>query len=93
MTFLSIRCLGSPVQYLNYYTSYCLQAMGDGRDTLLHAVARTLLIYVPLMYLLDRLIGVNGLAWALPAGEAVGAVVAALLMRCWLRKHRNPAKK
>lgn len=91
VTFLAIRCLASPVQYLNYYTSYCMQAMGDGRGTLLHAVARILLIYVPLMYVLDRLIGENGLAWALPAGEAVGAVVAALLLRSWLRKHTTPA--
>ena len=91
MTFLGIRCIASPVQFLNYYTSYCLQAMGDGRDTLLHAVARILLIYIPLMFLLNSLIGVNGLAWALPAGELLGAVVAALLMRSWLKKHTIPA--
>jgi hypothetical protein len=31
-------------QFLNYSTSYCLQAVGDGRDTLLHAVVPELVL-------------------------------------------------
>ena len=64
--FLRIRCTASPVQFINYHTSYCMQAMGNGRATLLlHAFVRELVFYIPFMFLLDRLFGETGLAAAL----------------------------
>lgn len=79
--FLRVRCLASPVQFLNYHTSFCMQAMGNGRGTLLHAFVRELVFYIPLMFLLDRLFGEMGLAAAMPAGEALGALFAVYLLR------------
>ncbi|MCR4950540.1 MAG: hypothetical protein K6A40_04360 [Solobacterium sp.] len=78
--FLRIRCFASPVQMLNYHTSFCMQAMGKGKETLLHAFVRELLLYIPLMFLLDNLFGEAGLASALPAGEACAAVFALYLL-------------
>ena len=77
---LRIRCLASPVQFLNYSSSYGIQAMGNGRATMIHAFFRELVFYMPFMYILDKLFGVNGLAAALPVGEACGAIVALFLM-------------
>jgi len=85
--FLRIRCLASPVQFINYSTSYSMQAMGNGRGTLLHAFVRELVFYIPLMFILDRLFGEVGLAAALPAGEACGAAFALWLMNKWLKAH------
>ena len=79
--FLRIRAVASPFQFINYHTSYSMQAMGAGGKTILHAVVRELVFYIPLMFLLDRLFGENGLAAALPAGEACGAVFALFLLR------------
>lgn len=85
-TFLRYRCCASPVQFLNYSSSYCLQAMGDGKDTLIHAVFREIVFYIPFMYLLNSLFGAAGLACSLVAGEACGAVVAIWLLQRWIRK-------
>ena len=85
--FLRIRCVASPAQFINYHTSYCMQAMGNGRGTMLHAFVRELVFYIPLMFLLDRLFGEVGLAAALPVGEACGALFALWLLRRWLRGH------
>ena len=87
--FLRIRCVASPVQFINYSTSYSMQAMGNGKDTLLHAFVRELVFYIPLMFLLDRLFGEVGLAAALPVGEACGAAFALWLMNRWLKAHGN----
>ncbi len=87
--FLRVRCLASPVQFLNYHTSYCMQAMGHGRETMLHSVVRELVFYIPFMFLLDRLFGEMGLASALPVGEGCGALFALLLLRHVLKKHGN----
>ena len=84
--FMRIRCLVSPVQFMNYHTSYCLQAMGDGRDTLAHSVVRQIVFYIPFMFLLDRLFGLTGLVSAVIAGETCGAVFALWLLRRWLKK-------
>ena len=79
--FLRIRCLASPFQFLNYHTSYSMQAMGKGRATVIHAVVRELVFYIPLMFLLDRLFGEVGLASALVAGEGCGAIFALWMLR------------
>ncbi|MBR1758994.1 MAG: MATE family efflux transporter [Lachnospiraceae bacterium] len=85
-TFLRIRCIASPVQLINYHTSYCMQAMGQGKATMLHAFVRELIFYIPFMFLLDHFFGEIGLASALPVGEACGAVFALLLLRHVLKK-------
>lgn len=85
--FLRLRALASPFQLLNYHSSFCLQAMGDGRDSLLHAVVREIGLYIPFMFLLDHLFGQYGLAGALALGELGGALFATYLLRRWLAHH------
>ena len=85
-SFLRMRCAASPFQFLNYHSSYCLQAMGDGKGTLIHAFCRILLIYIPLILILDRIFGQNGLAVSLPAGEFLSDFLAIWLLRRWLKK-------
>lgn len=80
-TFLRLRCLASPVQFINYNTSFCMQGMGKGKETLLHATVRQLGFYIPIMFLMDRLWGTTGLASALVISEALSAVFALWLLR------------
>ena len=83
--FLRIRCTASPMQFLNYHTSFCMQAMGNGKATLLHAFTREIVFYIPCMFLLDALFGELGLASALPVGETCGALFALWLLRRAIR--------
>jgi putative MATE family efflux protein len=80
-TFLRLRCLASPVQFINYNTSFCMQGMGKGKETLLHAMVRQLGFYIPIKFLMDRLWGTTGLASALVISEALSAVFALWLLR------------
>ncbi|MER2182407.1 MAG: hypothetical protein ABTA22_02660 [Clostridia bacterium] len=86
--FLRIRCIASPMQFINYHTSFCMQAMGEGKKTLLHAFVRELVFYIPFMFLLDRLFGETGLAAALPVGETCGAVFALFLLHKAIQEAR-----
>lgn len=79
--FLRIRCLASPVQFINYHTSYCMQAMGDGKRTMLHAVVREIVFYIPLMYAFDCFFGQTGLASTLVIAESMSAVFALFLLK------------
>lgn len=85
--FLRIRALASPVQFLNYHSSFCMQAIGAGGFTMLHAFVRELVFYIPLMVLLDHFFGECGLAAALVVGEALGAIFALILLRRALQKN------
>ena len=89
--FIRIRCLASPLQFINYQTSYCMQAMGKGRATLLHAFVRELVFYIPFMFLLDHLFAETGLAAALVAGEGCGAAFALLLLFLTLKRTAAPS--
>lgn len=84
--FLRIRCLASPLQFMNYRSSFCMQAMGDGKDTLTHAFVREMVFYVPAMYILDYLFGMNGLVFSLIVGEGCGMILAIILLNNWLKK-------
>ena len=84
--FLRIRCIAAPFQFINYNSSFCLQAMGKGGATMLHSVVRELVFYIPLMFILDRMFGENGLASALPIGEALGAAFALILLSSIIRR-------
>ena len=87
--FLRIRCLASPVQFINYNSSYCLQAIGDGKSTMIHAIIRELILYIPLLFLLDRMFGEYGLMAALPVGEGLSAVLALFLLHRGIRNIRK----
>ena len=84
--FLRIRCLASPFAFLNYSNSYCMQAMGNGLGTMIHAILRQVAFYIPFMFILDKLFGENGLAAALPAGEFCGGIVALILVSITIKK-------
>ncbi len=84
--FLRIRCLAAPLQFLNFHTSYCMQAMGNGRGTLIHSVVRQLVFYIPFMYILNALFGYVGLTFAIVAGEGCGALFALWLLKRYLKK-------
>ena len=87
--FLRIRSFASPVQMLNYHTSYCMQAMGKGKETMLHAFVRELLLYIPFMFILDKIFGETGLAAALPVGEGCAAIFALWLLTRTIRNTTN----
>ena len=74
--FMQIRSLASPMQFINYHSSYCMQAIGNGKGTIIHAVVRELVFYIPFMIILDKLFGETGLAWALVVAESCGALFA-----------------
>ncbi|MBR5017277.1 MAG: MATE family efflux transporter [Spirochaetia bacterium] len=89
IVFLRIRCMASPFQFLNYHSSFCMQAMGNGAGTFIHAVVRELVFYIPFMYLLNRLFGISGLVSAIIAGEGCGALFALILLKAYIKAHKN----
>ncbi len=87
VSFLRIRCFASPLQFLNYNTSYSMQAVGYGPGTLIHALVRELVFYIPFMFIFDHFFGVYGLVSAFLAGEGCGGIFALILFARWKKKN------
>lgn len=86
--FIRLRSLALPALFINYHTSICLQAMGNGRDTLIQAVVRQAVCNIPLMFLMDHFLGLYGLGASFFVGETCVAVYSVLLLRSFLKKKR-----
>lgn len=84
--FLRIRCCGSPFMFLNYHSSYCLQAMGDVKDAIFHTLIRIVGFTIPLLYLFNHLFQANGLCIALPVGEFLACIFATIFLQNWIKK-------
>lgn len=69
--FLRFRCLASPFAFLNFHITFSLQALGDGRITLLVAALRQAIIYIPLMHAMGAFLGYMGLIESQTAAEMV----------------------
>ena len=87
--FLRLRSLSSLFPMLNYSTSFNLQAVGDGRDTFIHAVVRILVLYIPIMYLLNMFFGADGLAVSYAVSEMLASFFVLWLFRRWKKAHIN----
>lgn len=63
--------LATPLAIVNLQTCYALQAMGKGMESLVLALCRQGLFHIPLLFVLQRLFGLNGLVWAQFAADAL----------------------
>lgn len=73
-----------------------LQAMGKALPALIVAISRQGLVYIPFIFILNRMFGFDGLVFAMPAADGVTTAVSFafvwIIVRS-LRKHPAPAKE
>ena len=62
-----------------YVLTNVLQAMGAAMPSLIINLSRQGLIYIPALYILNSIIGVNGLVWAQPVADILSIGFAVIL--------------
>ncbi len=60
---LRIMCLAVPLMITNFQMSFMFQAMGMGKQSLLLSSLRQGLVNIPLLFLMNSLFAVDGIAW------------------------------
>ena len=80
VTYLRIRSVASPLMFLNYHSSFALQAMGSIKRALIHTCIRVLVLTIPFLHLFDHFWHDSGLCAALPASESISCIIALLLL-------------
>ena len=73
-----------------YVLSNALQAMGAATAALIINMSRQGLIYIPAIFILQAIVGMNGLLWAQPVADVLSVILVIILYRITLkRKIRN----
>jgi putative MATE family efflux protein len=62
--FLRIRSLATPFMFLSFFTVFVFQGLGKGNYSLFLGIVRWACFNIPMLFLLNRLIGMYGLVWA-----------------------------
>ena len=88
--FLRIRVLATIMMFLSFIYVYFFQALGQGRMALFLVVMRWLMINIPMLFILDRLFGVYGLAWSQLVSDVLVAFISWMLYRNYRKKHLFP---
>ena len=62
--FLRIRVLATPLMFLSFFTVYLFQAFGKGQISLFLGVTRWLVFNIPMLFLLNAVLGMYGIVWS-----------------------------
>lgn len=84
--FLRINCLATSLMICNFHISFMFQAMGKGPRSLLISSSRTGLVQIPLLFVMNAVAGLYGLAWTQLISDGVTMLVALILYRNFVRK-------
>lgn len=79
-----------PVFGIFYVLTNALQAMGAAMPSLIINISRQGLIYIPVLFLLNKVLGITGLVWAQPVVDVISLVVG---IGMYLRVSRKMIKK
>ena len=73
--FLRIRVLATPLMFLSFFTVYLFQAFGKGRISLLLGVTRWLVFNIPMLFILNAIIGMYGIVWSQVTADTLTVIL------------------
>lgn len=79
--FLRIRILATPLMFLSFFTVYIFQGFGNGRISLLLGVVRWAVFNIPMLFLLNHLVGMYGIVWSQIAADVLTVLLSAAVYR------------
>ncbi len=79
--FLRIACLATPFMISNFQKIYCLQSMGKGKESLILGIFRQGLFAIPLLFILNHLLGLYGVVAAQIFSDGFTFIFASLIYK------------
>ena len=72
-----------------YVLSNALQAMGAATSALIINLSRQGLIYIPAIFLLQAIVGIDGLLWAQPVADVLSVLLVLVLYKITFKKSKR----
>ena len=79
--FLRLACLATPFMISNFQKNFCLQAMGKGVASLLLAVCRQGLVYIPILFLANHFFGIYGVVGSQLVSDVITFAITTIVYR------------
>ena len=88
--FLRGLCLAQPLIYMDFLAVGVFQALGMGKNALIFAIMRKVILEIPALFILNYLYPLYGLAYAQPVAEFVLTIAAVVMLkRIFDKNQRN----
>ena len=84
--FLRILCLSVPFMLFNLQISFCFQAMGMGKQSLILSSLRQGVINIPLLFVMNALFGLYGIVWTQLISDVITGIISYAVYRHSLGK-------
>ena len=88
--FLRVRVLATPLMFLSFFTVYLFQAFGKGRISLFLGVTRWLVFNIPMLFLLNALVGMYGIVWSQVTADTLTVLTSFLVFWKYRPKFVGP---
>ena len=91
-TFLRIRILATPLMFLSFFTVYLFQGFGIGRVAMVLAILRWAVFNIPMLVLLNALVGMYGILWIPAIGDGITVLLSLAAYLRWRPRagQKNP---
>ena len=86
-SFLRIRCLATLFMFASFYHVHLFNSYGRGKEALFLGITRWAVFNIPMLFLLNALIGMYGLVWAQLISDVITVAISLAVHRSFLRKH------
>lgn len=73
--FLRIRILATPLMFCSFFTLHLFQGLGEGSKALFLALMRWAVFNIPMLFILNRLIGMYGIVWSQTAADMLTVIL------------------
>ena len=88
-TFLRIRILATPLMFLSFFTVYLFQGFGIGRVAMVLAILRWAVFNIPMLVLLNALVGMYGILWTPAIGDDITVLLSLAAYLRWRPRART----
>ena len=84
--FLRIRCLATPLMFASFFTAYVFQGFGEGNTSLFLGVMRWAVFNIPMLFVLNRLVGMQGIVWSQVLADTLTVSLSYCVFRRYSRR-------
>ena len=84
--FLRIRCLATPLMFMNFFTVYTFQGFGRGERALFLGIMRWAVFNIPMLFILNHFIGMYGIVWSQVTADILTVTLSAFVYFSFRRK-------
>ena len=87
--FLRARVLATPLMFMSFFTVYLFQAFGKGNIALFLGVTRWLVFNIPMLFILNALVGMYGIVWAQVTADSLTVIMSLIVYGRYKRRSFN----